>query len=118
MYDRKKGEKKAACLLPLRAQGRFTRSSTFKYPSTPSAHLYCCSSKHGLRTERQSKTSRAGLGSGQATPALTYHGHKKPFSVIIGSRYVQCVKLHGNPLTLSVDNKGVLSSWSKRHRMH
>lgn len=60
---------------------------------------------HSLRNERESKTSRGGPGSGRATLKLTSHGQKNPFSVIIGCRYVQAMRLHGKLLTLSVDNK-------------
>ena len=45
------------------------------------------------------------LGSGRAALELTSHGQKNPFSVIMGGRYVRRMRLHGNLLTLSVDNK-------------
>lgn len=103
----RKGEKEVQnCIsCAFNARGRFTRSSSSKISlNTSSAALLLCWSKHGLRNERGSKTSRGVLGSGGATLKLTSHG-QNPFSVIMGSRYVQGMRLHGNLLTLSVDNK-------------
>lgn len=91
---------------PFNAQGRFTRSLALKISlNTSCTTLLHCWSKQGLRNERQSKASRGGLGWGWAALQLTSRGQNSTFSIIIGSRYVQGMRLHGNLLTPSVDNK-------------